>query len=365
MIIYYIIWFVLCVFVVCEITSSNNPQMRLDIRRCVCIFSFLVFFCLVGFKGNVGSDYLQYLNKYEIIAELDHYDYVYSIEPGFWYWMKLLSLFSKSFIFFWFVTSLFNIALKTYVFTKLSPIISISFAIYFVGLFFERDFDGIRQGISIGICYVAIYYYAIQNKKLLSYLLFALACSFHYTSIVFAIVPILKKKDISNKFIYFSLIAAIIMVLTNHYVINPSLLTLGYGNMITSKISDYAISDKYSSQVGLSVGILFRIFLLLLFVKLKNKLNINESLYNIYKGGFYIAIMSSLLFNNFEIISHRLAYGYRELQIFIIPYIVYSFKNRHYRLIVALLCIIYSFWLLHRLLNSNMQHYYYYKTFFE
>lgn len=363
MIIYYVIWGILCVLAICELYTVDNIRLRLYARRCISLIAFMLFFIVVGFKGNVGSDYVSYQEKYYEIVDSLFYNWKSALEPGFWYWMKCLSMMGCPFVIFWFLTSFLNISIKSYIFSQITPYLAITYAIYFVGLFFERDFDGIRQGISIGLGYLAILC-ILKNKRKQFFLYTACACLFHYTSIVFIIVPYLRR-HIRNSVIWISVIVACGLLLTGNFFINTSLLSgLGYGNIITAKLSNYAQSSQYATSVGLSIGMLFRIGILYMFIKCKNRIVISDPLYNILKNGFALAIVCSMLFGNIDIISHRLMYGFREFQIFIIPFIVSSIKNRNYKLIAIIICMMYSLWLLYRLLNSNMQQFYYYQTFY-
>ena len=363
MIIYYIAWGILCILAICEFYTADHPRLRSYARLGVNLLAFFLFFIIVGLKGNVGSDYLSYQDKYDALVETLSYDWRSSLEPGFWYWMKGCSILGIPFVIFWLLTSFCNLCVKAYTFSKISPYISISYAIYFVGLFFERDFDGIRQGISIGLSYLSIIY-LLRNQTKRFYLLVVLACLFHYTSVIFLMVPYFQR-HIKPAIIWGSIAIAFVLLWTGTYLFDLEFISnVGYGNIIAAKLSSYAMSSKYAAAVGLSIGMLFRMGILYLFITSRERLNISNALYNILKNGFAISIICSMLFGNIDIISHRLMFGFREFQIFIIPLIVSSIHNRNYRLLAIVLCLVYSLWLLYRLLNSNMQQFYYYQTFF-
>lgn len=89
-----------------------------------------------------------------------------------------------------------------------------------------------------------------------------------------------------------------------------------------------------------------------------------EKQYNLLLNDFLLAIMISLLFNNIEILSHRLAYGFREFQIFIIPHLILAFKGQRNRILFTMLISIYSLILLYRLLTTPHLINYYYSTIF-
>lgn len=364
MLIYYLVWFLLLVFTSCEIISFHDKERKLLFKRNLIFFLFCVFAFLVGCKGNVGTDYLSYKSSYYIIGQSGIYNPIYALEPGYWYWAKFISLLGSSFTFFWFLTCSINIGIKFYVFSKLSPYVSVSLAVYFIGLFFERDFDGIRQGISIGICYLGVLYY-LQGKIKSFYVMLMLAFSFHYTSIVFLLVPFLSKWKISGKTIFFSIGIGLLLLLGHFFIISEAVLPLLGSNIFTEKLLNYIGTDRYGQQIGLSAGILFRILLLLLFIRMKAGISISPDWYTLLRNGFFIAIMFSLILNNVDILAHRMAYGYREFQIFIFAYLVTAFHGKS-KLLVAWIILLYSLFLLFRLLNTpHLTEFYHYKTVFE
>lgn len=365
MAVYYILWGITSILSFIEVYIDKNRSFRAKLLR-ICIIGLLwcIFVFLVGFKGEVGTDYLSYQKMYEA----SNAAYVFSansVEPLFWAWMKVCSYLSFSFPMFWFVTALCNISLKFYIFRKISPFVALSILIYIVGLFFERDFDGIRQGISIGLCYLACIQY-IERKSVIEYS-FTLICAFliHYTAILFFFIPLLCKIRINKKIIGLLLIIGLICIQTHFNVMEFVFDNIGMDNMLYDKLYSYMTSDVYAREVGINIGLIFRIVILFLFIKYEKALNIDNSLYNLLKNGFFISIFLSLIFNNFDILSHRLGYGFREFQIFIIPYLVVAAKGIKNKLIVTSLIAVYSLVLLMRLLSTpHLMDSYIYKTIF-
>jgi len=364
MLIYYFIWSLLFILSYCEIISFNDYSKRITLKKNIIFILLITFITIAGFKGNVGTDYNSYREVFEITINDRYYLFTNSIEPGFWIWIKIVSLISTNFVLFWFITCFLNISLKFYIFSKLSPYISISLSIYFIGLFFERDFDGIRQGLAIGISYLGIYYY-LKEKYKLFYLTVFVSLSIHYTSIIFLFVPLLSKWNIKEKVIYRIIILSVLMLFFNIYLINEKTILLLGNNVITARVLNYIEIDSYGKQTGLSMGILFRLILLLLFIKLKNNIKIAPKLYLLLRNGLFFSIISALLFNNIDILSHRLAYGFREFQIFIFAYLVTAFKRRSDKLLISSIILFYALLLLYRLLNTeHLTPYYFYKTIF-
>jgi len=364
MLVYYLIWSLLFILSYCEIISFKDYPKRLILNRNIIFLLLITFIIIAGLKGNVGTDYASYKEVFERTYSEKNYSYLNAIEPGFWIWMKFISLLGLNFAAFWFITCFFNISLKFYIFSKLSPYISISLSIYFIGLFFERDFDGIRQGIAIGISYLGIYYY-LKHKYIRFYLAIILAFSIHYTSIIFLFVPLLSKWEIPEKKIYLIIVFALLLLISNIYLINETTISLLGNNFITARILNYIAADEYGKQTGFSIGILFRLILLLLFIRYRNKIKIEPKLYILLRNGLLFAILCALLFNNVDILSHRVAYGFREFQIFIFAYLITAFKRKSDKLIVSSIILFYSLVLLYRLLNTeHLTSYYLYKTIF-
>ncbi len=362
MLIYYFVWGIVSLFAIIEVSiwQRAHPICQ-KIRGLGVWLIWSILIGLVCFKGAVGTDYHSYQHMFEKPSSINE-DFV---EPLFLLWMKVILVFTSSFPIFWMITGFLNISLKFYVIRYLSPFVSVSVLIYLVGLFFERDFDGIRQGISIGLSYWACVLY-LQGQKWYKYI-FIIICAglFHYTSFLFMFIPVLGRVRLSEKWIYISLGLGLLCVVTGFDLLKLIFTIIGYDNYLYDKLYNYLRSEDYSRSVGLNIGLIFRIVILVLFLKFRALINMPEKKYNLLLNGFFFAIFISLIFNNIEILSHRLAYGFREFQIFIIPYLILAFKGQRNRLLVTAVICLYSLILLHRLLTTpHLVEFYYYKTIF-
>lgn len=362
MLIYYLIWSVVSLCAIIEV--SINQRIEPICRKITGLGIWIIWSLLIGlvcFKGAVGTDYYSYQYMFEDPPSIkDGY-----VEPFFLLWMKFVSILTSSFFIFWLITGFLNVSLKFYVIRYLSPFVAVSVLIYLVGLFFERDFDGIRQGISIGLSYWACVLY-LQEKKKYKYIgVIICAILFHYTSFLFLFIPVLIRIRLTEKWMYILLGIGLLCVLLRVDLLELIFTPVGYDNFLYNKLYSYLQSENYSKSVGLNIGLIFRIIILISFFKLKPLIHISEKRYNLLLNGFFLAILISLLFNNVDILSHRLAYGFREFQIFIIPYLILAFKGQRNRLLVTAIICLYSLILLHRLLTTpHLIDSYYYKTIF-
>lgn len=359
--IYYVIWGIVSILSLIEVSIFQKKNYR-ELYVGIIFLLWTMFVLLTGFKGNVGADYESYQELYKSASSVGNS----SVEPLFWFWMKLFSCFSFSFPIFWLVTALFNISLKIYIFRFFTPFVSVSILIYLVGLFFERDFDGIRQGLSIGLCYLACMLYLKGKKAIVYNAVIASAVLIHYTSIFFFCLPLLAKIHIKKNIICSFLLVGLWEIVYEFDFMSVVFDVIGTSNILYGKLYDYLQSDFYSRSVGVNLGLIFRIIVLFLFIKYEAAINIDRRMYNLLKNGFFLSLCLSLLFNHVDILSHRLGYGFREFQIFIIPHLIIAARGYRNKLLVTSLIIMYSFILLERLLSTpHLVESYIYKTVFE
>jgi hypothetical protein len=354
---FYLFLLLLFVFGVLEIFDQNKDKYILY------VVSFIMFCVFSGLKYNVGTDYLGYKYYYEnadnSVIMRDN-----GVEPGYTFLMLAFRFFSIGFIGYWFLLSVINFGFKYYIFKKYSPLLFASLLIYFVGLFMERDFDGIRQGVSIGICYLTIPF--ILNRRLLPFILvILLASTIHASSLIFLPAYYFSKINFSNKLIFTVTAILVLLVLLNVSFTNIIIESLP-DSLVKMRVQSYMSNtdSQYVQKIGISIGLLFRIVVLCLFTYLNKLLAIDERLYKFLRNGFFIGISISLLFNDFDILSHRLSYIYRELQIFIVPILIASIPYKKWRLVSLIFVFLYSLALLYRILNAEtLKDYYHYNNY--
>lgn len=311
------------------------------------LFSALILILFAGLKVAGSTDYQEYK---ELFIHFDSFDLSGFVEPGYQLLMALIHWVGGGFLFFYFMVALFNVSVKTTIMYKLTPYVGAALLIYFCGCFFERDNDGIRQGLSMSICFIALYY--LVNDRIKKYYLFTiLAVLFHYSSIIFFLTIVLKKIKWSTTTILFILGGSYIISFTGTFL--TQYLVSGIPiEMVSTKLDIYASTD-YSEGLGITVGVLFRTFLLILFMHYRHKINIHDDLYFILRNGLAISIVCTLIFGDFAIIAHRLPYVFREFQIFIVPYLISALPNKGLRLIGLTIVFAYTNIILSRFFISN------------
>lgn len=305
--------------------------------------TFGVFLVFAGLKLQGGTDYFHYKEIYENITSSHFTESL--MEPFFGGSMFIVKYLGGTFGVFYFLVALCNLSLKFWIFHRLTPYLFPALLVYSVGLFFERDNDGIRQGLSIAFCYLSIPYLLEQKNKLF-FLFNLIAILFHYTSVIFLLCWIFKSIKIGDKWILGTIGIMFLFPLLKLSVV--SFVHFLPIEVITVKLQFY-LNSSYAEAIGVNIGLLFRVLILLLFIKNRRRIKISDSLYFLLRNGFAFAVMISLLFYDFEIIAHRLPYVFREFQIFIVPYFFTMFNKRD-KIVILTVVFLFSLIMLSRFL---------------
>src|SRR5688572_18508803 len=112
--IYYCFLFFLFLSGIVEVLTDNKAKTALM------LVSFVAFVLLAGLKFEVGTDYASYSRIYNL-AKWYSFNPQFGVELFYWYWMRLFIYAGAGFVSFWLITVFINIAIKYYIFNKLSP----------------------------------------------------------------------------------------------------------------------------------------------------------------------------------------------------------------------------------------------------
>lgn len=324
-------------------------------RKYLYFLVLLLFILFVGLKKEGGTDFLTYKEIFETL-NIEQTLKSGSFEPLFTLLILITKLIGGGYAIFYLLVAIINFPLKIYIFQKLTPYLFPALLIYLVGLFFERDNDGIRQGLAIAFSYLSIPCLLYNNTKKFI-VINLLACLIHYSSLIFLISYFLNKIRIKDKYVVLIIICSLFIPLL-HLSLIDLVIALIPIPIVAIKLNIYANDAIYSSSLGINIGMIFRIIILFLFIYYHQSLKIKENLYYFLRNGFAFGIFLALLFSNFEILAHRGAYVFRELQIFIIPVFLTIAKGKINKILILFLIFLYSTFLLMRFLNGENSTYY-------
>lgn len=258
-------------------------------KRFFLFFSFFAIFLLCVLRDySVGRDISTYIDVYERSKLYPFADTSWThMEVGYIVFMQLCSyigLSSRLFICVVYFLMLFPIYNT---FRKYSHEALLSVIIYVCFQFLTFDMSGIRQGLAISFCLLCLPYIKLSSKKdfILFVLLLLLAYTFHHSSIIFILAPLVIRLNINLRNIFIFLLL---------FILAPTLTNIVMTINIENELSKYTFDDRLSM-----VGILLFLFIIIMFIFLTCvKLNIRKSLLG--KSGFslvqYLFLLATCLF---------------------------------------------------------------------
>jgi hypothetical protein len=219
----------------------------------------LIIVVIVGFRYNVGTDWLNYKSYYETQSGLDLYNY--KQEYGFAFLMQLFQYYNISYSGFLIITALvpWVLILKAH-YTKYLPLIL--FYLFTDGHLFI-SMNALRQFISVGIFVYSIKF--IINRKQLYYILTIIVASqFHTSALILISIYYLPYDRLENNKIWI-----ILYLISFIYFLSPSIFDL-LQSMVYYLITKIAILSHYRSYIelgryniqgigGTGLGVIYRV----------------------------------------------------------------------------------------------------------
>ena len=356
---YHWYFIILFIFFVLGIAEQIFNEQKIN---WICYFlSCTTLVLFTGLKYSGGTDLENIKIEYDIFSSGNVAQG--RLEVFYVVWMSLFcNILAVPFQYFYFTSGLFNIGTKITLFKKYTPFLMPAVLIYFIGMYMERDNDGIRQGMSCSIAYIGMF--CLLKKKTIKYMLLTTAaCFIHSTSIIFYCLYPLQLIKCKDRYIAFTVSSCMLF----------PLLKISFFNFFCNNIPIPFIRDKimhyvtlgdesFTGEAGIGVGLIFRIIILLLFLHYHNKMQIKERMYLLLRNGFAGAIIVSLIFHDIAILSHRLPYGLRELQAFIVPFFMTCTHSKFKRCVILFIIFAYTLALLIRLITKDEAGHYLYQS---
>lgn len=219
---------------------------------------FLILLLLVMLRHeSVGSDTRNYANIFEKISRMSWEDLgKESLEVGFLYFNKAISLISKEPQFFFAVTAVVVIAMIYPTYRRLCEDPSLTIAIFCIMSTFVMMFSGIRQMIAIGIGFIA--YEFTRKRKLIPFIVCViLAMIFHTSAFMLVFMYPLYHVKITKKWLI-----AVIPIMTLIFVFNKQIFT-----SIAVILERYTKYDASMAETGAyTIIILFAFFSIFAFL---------------------------------------------------------------------------------------------------
>ena len=299
---------------------KNDIQSKEKVEKILFFILWLVLIFFIGFRYKMANDWYNYENLVKQVEPLNevlfgntpNFRSLQDVEYGFRILLSTVNLFFDPdegslqaltvFVSIFCYTVLLN-------FTRKQAIIPYKFIFLsvFISLSIFREFDVLRQSIALYIFLLSIKYF---NNSFIKYsLLNLVGAMFHVSAIIFIPLYFLFRLKFSRPAIFvilalymfsmvtrFSIVTSLISFLSNYF---PEL-------VLVRKL--YFTSFEFETAGSFSVvGVVYGIFLLLLFFNYK-KIDFSNYKIRLLINAFFIFIILNFLFSDSKEVADRLSY---------------------------------------------------------
>lgn len=247
------------------IFGVNKTKFR---RAAFCICAAIFFALLVGLRDlSVGNDTIYNSNIFKWVVTLNwSYDRISSyIEPGYYYLIKFLSLFSKDSRILLMFVAFFTYPVFFWFMYKNSKDVILS-TILFVGLqFLAMTLNTMRQSIAISFILIGIQAF-LYRRKWIPYILFCvLAFLFHRSSIVSLLfIPLFMMKGNKANITFITIVFVLLFVAAG-IIVEPIVKILHFEAYLGT---DFLRGNNYASIFNF---LLSALMLLVIYMCLKGR----------------------------------------------------------------------------------------------
>jgi hypothetical protein len=312
---YYIFWIFLIIF--CYESQGKNKFFR--------IIAATLFALLLGFRRNVGTDYLNYIDYFKYDQQLAY------LEPGYNFINKIVYSCGGDAV--WvFLTMAIISSVFIYLALNEKKVIYYPSALLCYILCFPFLTNGVRQGLAVSIFFFS--YIFIEQRKLYYFIILTLLSTFFHISalVLLPLYFILRKPLRKRNYVILYLLSFSFIFIKFQSFITPYLKYLG-------KYALFADSSYFLEGAGLNLGAIFSltylctIFLLSIYTKIYEKESV---LFNL----FFISIILKNLQINSSIIG-RINIYFEWFLFILLPIIVNELRiNSNLKFLIILFYII-------------------------
>lgn len=211
-------------------------------------YALLCMTAMLGLRYGVGADYFSYKDIFYNIDTLSDFNgLIYQvdegtpIESGYAALAYLVRELTGSYTVFVFMWAVLSVSLKLYVFSKTSPILILSFLIYFADEWFWKDLSGARSGMAATFVLLSITF--IQQGSFRKFLLSILAGTLFHGLAAIALPLFLIRWLPNLKIMPIALVVAIVGSLAGGIGLLVAELVSSAGVPETSRLVKYAMRE--------------------------------------------------------------------------------------------------------------------------
>jgi len=328
--------FLILVYIILYFAENRNKNNTSNKRiRFLSAFVFLLFF---GFRGYIGSDWINY-EYYYSETTLDSWTYQ-DYEVGFSFIAKLFHDLGYSYHFFVFFITLFQVLLWDRFLKIQSNQIALSYIIL-ISLFPLLIIDLLRNLTSVLIAIQAIDFIN-KKKRFRASIVILLSVLFHTTGVFFFLLFLLSGKYFKKRMLIVTLILGLIVYVLQFNFFNSIVSLIGQllGGRLQYLASTVTESDK---SYGLRFGILEKLCILVLILINYNRIVDKKLIRPIYFNGFFCYCFLLLYFSTSDTIINRFSLLFFWAYLMILCDFKTLVGNRSMNYIVMFICVLKTF----------------------
>jgi hypothetical protein len=333
-----------------SLSQFTKGLKRYKLLLLLFITIYLILYTGLRNKG-VGPDdisyYTMFMYKTPLLDEWLFGNFTYDIkelymEPGYVFINSFLKIFTDDYRILFLTISFISIGLAVYNYFSYSKYIFLTLLLFFVHTFLYRDMNQIRAAIAASISLFLISQIYNREHIKVFFTLF-IASTFHIASLVLIFAYILSFIKITRKKVIIVYIIAIVFGLigVSQIIIN----IIPGGGFLAMKLYSYTATERYATAVSLfDITNIKNSFILLIIIIFWNKLKNIIPYFSTMVLFYLLAVIIRIAFYDLGVIAARLSTFFGIVEVIIIPYFIYLFKQK---IIPIIMIILYAFLMLY------------------
>lgn len=345
-------------------------KLELSLRNLFFILSASTVILFSTIRWDTGADWESY---YFLFTDAEDYwkgKYVEvnRIEFGYVWLNYIVSILSSNYTYMLLVNALLAIGIKAYFIRKETSIFLIAFFFYYS--YYIADIAAVRQFVAMSFILMSSFY--IQRKSKIGYFIaILLACSIHYSAIIFLLGYWIFWLKTSPKYLYIILGISFVIGFFNvtGYILDVVLSLIPGGSFIQGKLQGYQEEGLETASgnpyVFFALGAAKRLIIMPFFIWRMDYIATVD--FNRYRGYVNLIIFGNLIYFLFILsipVMQRLSIYFSFFEIFVWGYFILSFKDRPLQITVFIIASLYAGLRLYLQINAYFDAYVPFKTIF-
>lgn len=345
-------------------------RLEYKVRDLFYFFSVTLVILFSAMRWETGADWESYHSLFSDAEDYWKGKYVESNQIEFGYvWLNyIINSITPNYSYMLLVNALLAIGIKAYFIRKERKILLIVFLFYYC--YYIADIASVRQFVASSFVLMSSYYIGKKNK--VAYVLsISLACTIHYSAIIFVLAYWLYWLKTTPRLLYTILGLSFILGFCNiaGYLLEAVLGLIPGGSFLQSKISGYQEGGLETASgnpyLFFALGAAKRLIVMPFFIWRMSY--IPKIDFQRYRGYLNLVIFGNIVYFIFILsipVMQRLSIYFSFFEVFIWGFFILSFKDRYLQITVFVIASLYAAMRLYLQINVYYDEYVPFKTIF-